>query len=642
MKTEDETHPHTVSVVIPVYRGAATLPALIGEVLATGATSRTPGGRPFTISEILLVHDRGPDDSAGAIRTLADTHDAVRPIWLSRNFGQHAATLAGMASTATDWIVTMDEDGQHDPAAIPLMLDAALTDQAAVVYAAPTNPPSHGAIRNTTSAIARWLFTRVLSADDQPAYHSYRLVLGEVGRSVAAYGGSGVYLDVALGWVTQDFAVCPVTLHDEGDRQSGYSMRSLASHFWRLVLSSGTRPMRIMSLIGATFATFGLIAAVAVLIGRLTGAIDTQGWASLASIVLAGFGLVLFSLGIVAEYVGVTAQMAMGKPPYLIVRDQRSGPLGSRRHRRLTGMSTWILGRGGLLGGAMAARVGPIHEHDAITWSAPEGLTQLRTSAESFVRGANEPWTVVWAAGAGVVGTDEPTLRNETEYLKLVLSELAKAAFRGTVILASSAGGVYGGSQTVRITEATKERPLSDYGRNKLVQERLVADWARTTGNRGFIARIANLYGPGQQLGKAQGLISQVCKSTILRQPIPIYVSLDTLRDYLYVTDCADILIEVASRAAEIEPGSTVTKIVASGQSVSIGAILAETRRVIGRPATVVLANSPRSTLQGSALAFGSTVWPDLDARSLTSLPSGIHRTVEGLHRRLAEGRLAA
>jgi undecaprenyl-phosphate 4-deoxy-4-formamido-L-arabinose transferase len=285
------------------------------------------------ISEIILVNDCGPGDSDSVIRELADHHDVVRSVWLSRNYGQHAATLAGMASSGGDWICSLDEDGQHDPAFIPAMLDTALAERAAVVYAKPDNSPSHGPFRNATSAFAKWMFVNVLSSETQPGYHSYRLVLGEIGRSLAAYSGRGIYLDVALGWITQSFAHCPVELRDEGDRRSGYSTRSLASHFWRLVLTSGTRPMRIMSAVGAIFAFLGLIGATLVVVGRVTGRIDVEGWSSLAVVIMVGFGLVLFSLGIVAEYIGVTARMAMGQPPYLIVSDEVDGPLGDALRR---------------------------------------------------------------------------------------------------------------------------------------------------------------------------------------------------------------------------------------------------------------------------------------------------------------------
>jgi glycosyltransferase involved in cell wall biosynthesis len=320
---------HTVSVVVPVYQGEQTLEHLVKELSAFGTDAVTPDGHPFEISEVLLVFDHGPDASAAVIRRLADEQDLVRPIWLSRNFGQHAATLAGMASSGGDWIVTMDEDGQHDPADVPRMLDVAMARQTPLVYASPTNPPPHGWFRNAASRVAKWLFVRVLSNGDLASFESYRLVLGELGRSVAAYAGSGVYLDVAIGWVVDHPARCPVELRQEG-RSSGYSFRRLLSHFWRLVLSSGTRTLRLVSAAGVAFALLGFVLAAYFLVMRLTTERVVAGWTSAMVATLVGTGMVLFALGIIAEYVGVAVSMAMGKPPYLIATDLARGPLGRK------------------------------------------------------------------------------------------------------------------------------------------------------------------------------------------------------------------------------------------------------------------------------------------------------------------------
>lgn len=325
-----EAPPHTVSIVIPVYRGETTLPGLMAELESLTQCAVSPAGHPFRVDEVLLVFDHGPDASDAVIRRLAKTYEFVRPIWLSRNFGQHAATLAGMASSGSDWIVTMDEDAQHDPADIPRMLDVAMREQAPIVYGEPTNPPPHGPLRNAASRTAKWLFVRVLSGGQAPSFQSYRLVLGELGRSVAAYAGSGVYLDVAVGWVADRSATCAIEVRREG-RASGYSFRGLLSHFWRLVLSSGTRTLRLVSVTGIAFALIGFLLAVYLLVSRVTTSNPVQGWTSTVVAVLLGIGVVLFALGVIAEYVGVAVSMAMGKPPYLIVTDTARGPLGRQR-----------------------------------------------------------------------------------------------------------------------------------------------------------------------------------------------------------------------------------------------------------------------------------------------------------------------
>ena len=201
---------HTVSVVVPVYQGERTLPALLAELAALTEEFSSPDGHRLRVAEVLLVNDNGPDGSAEVMRGLAVQYPFVRTVWLSRNFGQHAATLAGMASSGGDWIVTMDEDGQHDPAFIGPMLDVAMAERADVVYAEPTNPPPHGVARNFASRTSKRLLRASTSDVNATQFQSYRLVLGEISRSVAAYAGAGVYLDVALAWVARKVATCPV------------------------------------------------------------------------------------------------------------------------------------------------------------------------------------------------------------------------------------------------------------------------------------------------------------------------------------------------------------------------------------------------------------------------------------------------
>jgi glycosyltransferase involved in cell wall biosynthesis len=325
--------PHLISVVVPVYAGELTLPALVAELLTMTDDFETGDGHLARVTEVVLVHDHGPDDSAAVIRRLAAAHPVVRPVWLSRNYGQHAATLAGMASAGGEWIVTLDEDGQHDPADVPAMLDTAMREQVGVVYARPVNGRQHGWFRNATSSASKRVIDLLVGEGHAERYHSFRLVLGEVGRGVAAYAGAGVYLDVALGWVAGPASTCPVTLRAEGSRPSGYRLRSLLSHFWRLVLTSGTRLLRLVAVVGALLALVGLLFAVFLVVNKLVGGEIQPGWTSVMVVVLVGTGAVMLTLGIVAEYLGVAVDMAMGKPLYLISADPLAGPLGRRPER---------------------------------------------------------------------------------------------------------------------------------------------------------------------------------------------------------------------------------------------------------------------------------------------------------------------
>ena len=313
--------PLNVSVVIPVYSGASTLPGLVAELAPLHEISTTPAGRAFRVSEVLLVWDRGSGGSDRVIRELDREHDWVRPVWLSRNYGQHAATLAGMTSSGGEWIVTMDEDGQMDPSFIGAMIDTAYEAEAQLVYASPTNPPPHGAIRNAGSKLAKGFFVKFLADQKFEEFNSYRLVLGEVGRSVAAYTGTGVYLDVALSWVVADVATCPVTMREEGRPKGGYNYSRLFSHFGRLVVSSGTKPLVFVTFIGIAFVILGAIAAIWVAYNAIVSNLPVNGWASMFVALMVVGGAVMMSLGIIAQYIGAATNMSLGKPLYVVVRD---------------------------------------------------------------------------------------------------------------------------------------------------------------------------------------------------------------------------------------------------------------------------------------------------------------------------------
>ena len=310
----------TVSVVVPVYNGAETLRHVIAELSSFHGIQHTPQGRDFRVSEVLLVWDRGSKGSADAMRQLDEEFDFVRTIWLSRNFGQHAATLAGMSSSGGSWVITMDEDGQHDPALIGTLLDTAIAENAQLVYAAPTNERPHGMFRNMGSGFARWFFRRVTGDSAITNFHSYRLINGEVARGTAAYTGPGVYLDVALSWVVARVATCPIPMRLEGRPASNYSTRRLLHHFGRLLISSGTRPLVWVSVIGFVFFAVGVLYSIWVVANRLFGETAPEGWTSSFIATLIIGGLILFSLGIIAQYLRAAVNMSLGKPLYVVVK----------------------------------------------------------------------------------------------------------------------------------------------------------------------------------------------------------------------------------------------------------------------------------------------------------------------------------
>ena len=324
----------------------------------------------------------------------------------------------------------------------------------------------------------------------------------------------------------------------------------------------------------------------------------------------------------------------------------------------------WIVGRGGLLGGA----IDDLWSVDSkvVFWSpdAPVRWTDERVAAAQLIDGAHtflrlasterRPWRILWCAGAGVVATGADALAGETRLNVAFLVGLGDALdlgvardLPGAYFLASSAGGVYGGSASPPpYDENSPVGAISPYGREKLAQESAADDFARASDVPTLIGRISNLYGPGQDVSKPQGLISQIGRAALRRRAVSIYVSLDTIRDYLFVADAA-VLITRAIERLEIEaavgprrqPGAVV-KVIASEMDSTVASVLAAWRQVLPRAPGVALAANPAAHLQPRCLSFRSVVWPDLRIEPVP-LPTGVHAVLQDQLRRLRAGELS-
>jgi UDP-glucose 4-epimerase len=199
------------------------------------------------------------------------------------------------------------------------------------------------------------------------------------------------------------------------------------------------------------------------------------------------------------------------------------------------------------------------------------------------------------------------------------------------VFFASSAGGVYAGSTDPPFTEATTPAPISPYGRAKLAAERMFVDFAERERIPLLVGRISNLYGPGQNLDKPQGLVSQLCKAEATGTPLSLYVPLDTMRDYLYTDDAGAMVVDGLEAVASAGDG-THLKLLVSGRSVTVNEVIGEVRRVTRRRPPVVTQPSPVARFQVHDLRLRSTAWPALDGRALTPLGAGIGACLEAVN----------
>ena len=300
---------------------------------------------------------------------------------------------------------------------------------------------------------------------------------------------------------------------------------------------------------------------------------------------------------------------------------------------------SWVVGRGGLLGQhveqALATKGAVWRPGRPFSWDHPNvAARELTIACREFAAViGDEPWQIAWCAGAGIVGSEASDLEHETRAVGVFLDAVKETLCRpnrgrGGIFLASSAGGVYAGVGTPPFSEESAVAPLAPYGWNKLKQEELARHWSVETQTPVFIGRLSNLYGPGQKLSKAQGLITQVCLRMLNRQPLSLYVPGDTIRDYLFAKDAgrlvADGLTRLRQEFGDAVVAASVTKILASHQPVTVSTVLAQIRRVLKRPVSVIISVTPNTARQARDLRMTSSVWPDIDRHPVVTLGEGI------------------
>jgi UDP-glucose 4-epimerase len=202
---------------------------------------------------------------------------------------------------------------------------------------------------------------------------------------------------------------------------------------------------------------------------------------------------------------------------------------------------------------------------------------------------------------------------------------------------------VYAGANCPPYDEFSPVAPLAPYGFCKLEQEAALSSWGEESRVKVLVGRISNLYGPGQNHQKSQGLITQVLLRVIARQPLHLYVPLDTTRDYLFVEDAARIVSDcldcLAEPAGEWLPATT--KLICSQQPVTIATILAQTRWITKQAVKVVVGTSPSTAHQARDLRMRSRVWPAIDRPPVTPLSHGMRSVFSELLAGAQEGRFA-
>jgi undecaprenyl-phosphate 4-deoxy-4-formamido-L-arabinose transferase len=302
-----------LSLVIPVFNEEQSLPELIRRCLEVGRAR----GREF---EIILVDDGSRDSSRAVIEAAGAANPEVTGVFLNRNYGQHAAVMAGFAQARGEVAVTLDADLQNPPEEIPRLL--AKIEEGHDVVGSVRRRRKDTVFRKTVS---RWVNGMVRAAT-KVDMHDYGCMLRAYRRPIVQ-----ALLDCRestrfIPVLANSFALDPAEIEvDHAQRDAGaskYGLFRLLNLYLDLLTCMSTFPLRLASVMGIILSFVGLAAGLFIFAGRL---IHGSAWAvdgtftlfALAFVLLGGLYL---GIGIVGEYLARLYNTSRNRPLYCVSR----------------------------------------------------------------------------------------------------------------------------------------------------------------------------------------------------------------------------------------------------------------------------------------------------------------------------------
>lgn len=299
-----ETFEYGLSIVVPVYRGAAT----VGTLVAALSELKPEGG-----IEIILVNDGSPDHSGDVCRALA--RSATVPLTYiehARNFGEHNAVMTGLRHARGAYVINMDDDLQNPPEEVIKLYDHARNGDWDVVYTRYA-VKEHAGWRNMGSAFANKVADWLIDKPKGLYLSSFRCMSALVVREVMKYHGPYPYIDGLIFQATQRVDSIEVRHFARAEGRSNYTIKRLLRLWMNLATNFSVVPLRMAIFAGAAMGVLGVIAAGIVIWEGLHGE-TPSGWASSMTVMLLVAGVQFLILGVLGEYVGRAFLSANGKP----------------------------------------------------------------------------------------------------------------------------------------------------------------------------------------------------------------------------------------------------------------------------------------------------------------------------------------
>lgn len=301
-----------ISYVIPCYRSEKTLGAVVNEI------QQTMQNLSQYEYEIVLINDCSPDDTWGTICKLCEDNDNIIGIEHAKNFGQHAALMAGFHFVSGDIVVCLDDDGQTPANEVNKLLEK-INAGYDVVYAQYENK-KHSTFRNLGSYANRKMTEIMLGKPRELYVSSYFAAKKFVVDEMLKYQNAYPYVIGLVLRTTKNICNVVVNHRERMEGNSGYSLKKLLALWINGFTSFSVLPLRLATFGGCIVAIWGFIYAIYTIIRKIVNPNIVIGWSSTISVVLILGGLILLVLGMIGEYVGRIYISLNNSPQYVIRR----------------------------------------------------------------------------------------------------------------------------------------------------------------------------------------------------------------------------------------------------------------------------------------------------------------------------------